>query len=208
MPAIELITDTIGLPKPNRPPGALRWAAARRPGASQRRSLKCNSEQMVTMAAENASAVAPLRMTRDGAGRGRCLLAATRSGTARPVTVARALSARRGTPRPARSSHQGAPVPIAPHRNSSVPPWPLSNPAGLTYPASRHVMRPGLLSRLGGLLADEAGDEVIHARTRAICSHHVSPIVRGIPDSVIGTRRRISYLELTLGARIRRPSAV
>jgi hypothetical protein len=36
------------------------------------------------MAAENASAIAPLRMTREGAGRGRCFLAATRSGTARP----------------------------------------------------------------------------------------------------------------------------
>src|ERR1700761_7197211 len=36
MPAIELITDTIGLAKPKGPPGALRRAAARWPGASQR----------------------------------------------------------------------------------------------------------------------------------------------------------------------------
>ena len=41
--ASELIADTIGLPKPNKPPGALRRAAVRWPGASQRRSLKCSS---------------------------------------------------------------------------------------------------------------------------------------------------------------------
>jgi hypothetical protein len=76
--------------RPEAPAPVARWS-----GASQRRSLKCSSEQMVAMAAENASAMAPLRMTREGAGSGRRFLYTTRSGTARPVTVASVISQRR-----------------------------------------------------------------------------------------------------------------
>jgi hypothetical protein len=65
----------------------MRW-----PGASQRRSLKCSSEQMATAAAESMRAMAPLRMTSDGAGRGRLFLAALRSGAAPPITVASAIT--------------------------------------------------------------------------------------------------------------------
>jgi len=91
-PATELTTATIGLAKLNRPPGALRCAVARWPGASQRRSLKCSSEQAVTVAAENPSAMAALRITTEGAGLGRCFLAAPRSGAAMPMTVAITIS--------------------------------------------------------------------------------------------------------------------
>jgi hypothetical protein len=76
------------LAKLSTPPGALTCAVVRWLGVSQRRSLKCNSEQTVTVAAEKASAMAPLRMTNEGAGLGRCLLAAPKSGAARPTIVA------------------------------------------------------------------------------------------------------------------------
>ena len=47
---------------------------------------------MATAADDNASANAPLRMTSDGAGLGRPFLAARRSGTATPATVASVIS--------------------------------------------------------------------------------------------------------------------
>jgi AcrR family transcriptional regulator len=92
-PVTELTAATIGLANPSRPPpGALRCAAVRWPGGSQRRSLKCSSEQMDTTAAENASASAPLRMTSDAAGLDPRLRAVPRTGSARPIRVARIIS--------------------------------------------------------------------------------------------------------------------
>jgi hypothetical protein len=87
-PATELSTPTAGLVKPRKPLGALRCRLLRWSGASQRRSLKCNSEQMATAAADSASAMAPLRTPSDRAGLGRRFLAALSSGAAPPITVA------------------------------------------------------------------------------------------------------------------------
>jgi len=92
MPAIEFTTVTIGLAKLKTPPGWDRCAVERSPGASQRRSLKCSSEQTVTAAAENPSAMVPLRMTTEGAGGRRCFQAAPRNGAARLATVASVIS--------------------------------------------------------------------------------------------------------------------
>jgi hypothetical protein len=47
---------------------------------------------MATAAAESIRAMAPLRMTSDGAGRGKLFLAALRSGAAPPITVASAIT--------------------------------------------------------------------------------------------------------------------
>jgi hypothetical protein len=90
--ASEFTTVTIGLAKLKMPPGAVRCAVERSPGASQRRSLKCSSEQTVTATAENPSAMAPLRMITEGAGARRCFLAAPRRGAAKPAAVASAIS--------------------------------------------------------------------------------------------------------------------
>src|SRR5947207_7874295 len=67
-PATELTAATIGLAKLNRPPGGLRCATARWSGGSQRRSLKCSSEQALAVAAENPRAMAALRIITEGAG--------------------------------------------------------------------------------------------------------------------------------------------
>src|SRR5215469_10362555 len=87
-PTTELSTPTAGLVIPKKPLGALRCRLPRWSGASQRRSLKCNSEQMATTAADSATAMAPLRTTNDGDGCGKCFLAALRSGAAPPITMA------------------------------------------------------------------------------------------------------------------------
>ena len=91
-PATELTAATIGLAKLNGPPGALRCAAARWSGGSQRRSLKCSSEQTVAVAADNPRAMAALRIITEGAGLGRFFLAALSSGAAMPMTVAITIS--------------------------------------------------------------------------------------------------------------------
>jgi hypothetical protein len=59
---------------------------------SQRRSLKCDSEQMATAAEDSASAMPPPRTTCDGAGLGMPFLAALKSGAAAPITVASTIS--------------------------------------------------------------------------------------------------------------------
>ncbi len=89
--ATELITPTAGLAKPSTPPGALTCTLPRWLTGSQRWSLKCSSEHTAIRAEDSASPTAPLRTTSDGAGRGMSLLAAPRSGSARPTAVARTI---------------------------------------------------------------------------------------------------------------------
>jgi hypothetical protein len=143
---------------------------------------------MVTMAAENASAMAPLRMTREGAGRARCFLAAARSGTARPITVASVISQTRYSatsqvqPSRCASAHRAAPELIS---------------------SSLTVVKSGQ-SQLPGISPCNASGPPFPA---VPASWRMGPTT---PKSLLSDRHASANLlsELALGVRVTRPSAV